>query len=150
MSDRLATLPLVPRGWSSGDCAWVPPKLRPTTTGVLLSVDQSLGTVYLWHCDQVTSRRRLSEDSWIHIGFTVMIIPYVDSYRAISMPSVLWHCWLGGRKGIWPVKNWAVGCWCGYLSGARCRLAYSPADATATHCLLIQQNPDWFYLSGTS
>ena len=31
-------------------------------TGVLLSVDQSRGTVYLWHCDQVTSRRRLSED----------------------------------------------------------------------------------------
>ena len=27
-----------------------------------------------------------------------------------------------------------VGCWCGYLSGARCRLAYGPADATATHC----------------
>ena len=27
-------------------------------------------------------------------------------------------------------------------------LAYSPADATATHCLLLQYNPDWFYLSG--
>jgi len=25
-----------------------------------------------------------------------------------------------------------VGCWHGYLSGARCRLAYGPADATAT------------------
>jgi len=24
-------------------------------------------------------------------------------------PSVLWRCWLGGRKGIRPVKNWAVG-----------------------------------------
>jgi len=21
------------------------------------------------------------------------------------VPSVLWHCWLGGRKGIWPVKT---------------------------------------------
>jgi len=21
-----------------------------------------------------------------------------------SLPSVLWHCWLGGRKGIRPVK----------------------------------------------
>ena len=41
------------------------------------------------------------------------------------MPSVLWCCWLGGRKGIWPVKNWVVGCWRGYLSGARCRLAWS-------------------------
>jgi len=31
-----------------------------------------------------------------------------------------------------------VGCWRGYLSAARCRLAYGPADATATHCLLLQ------------
>jgi len=28
--------------------------------------------------------------------------------------------------------------WSGYLSGARCRLAYGPADATASHCLLLQ------------
>ena len=32
-----------------------------------------------------------------------------------EMPSVLWRCWLGGRKGIWPVKNWVVGCWRGCL-----------------------------------
>ena len=50
---------------------------------------------------------------------------------------------------MWPVKNRVMGCWCGCLSGARCRLAYVPADATATHCLLPQYNPDWFYLSGT-
>jgi len=31
-----------------------------------------------------------------------------------------------------------VGYWHGYLTGARCRLAYGPADATATHCLLLQ------------
>ena len=29
-----------------------------------------------------------------------------------------------------------VGCWHGYLSGTRCRLAYGPADATATHLSL--------------
>ena len=28
--------------------------------------------------------------------------------------------------------------WRGYQSGARCRLAYGPADATATHCLSLQ------------
>jgi len=33
------------------------------------------------------------------------------------MLSVLLQCWLGGRKGIWPVKNWMVGCWHGYLTG---------------------------------
>ena len=59
-------------------------------------------------------------------------------FMAIIMPSVLWHCWLGGRKDIQPVKNWLVGCWHGYLSGARCRLSYGSADAIATHCLLLQ------------
>ena len=53
------------------------------------------------------------------------------------LPSVLWCCWLGGRKGIRPVKNW-WGCRHGCLSEARCRLAHGPADATATHCLLLQ------------
>ena len=33
--------------------------------------------------------------------------------------------WVAGRA----VKNWVVGCWHGYLPGARCRLAYGPADA---------------------
>jgi len=51
---------------------------------------------------------------------------------------MLWRCWLGGRKGIRPVKNWVVGCWHGYLSGARCRLAYGPADATVTCFSKIQ------------
>jgi len=53
------------------------------------------------------------------------------------MPSVLWRCWLSSRKGIWPVKNWVVGFWHGYLSGARCRFAYGPADVTATHYLFL-------------
>ena len=29
-----------------------------------------------------------------------------------------------------------VGCWHGYLSGARCRLAHGPADVTATRVVL--------------
>jgi len=32
-----------------------------------------------------------------------------------------------------------VGCWRGCLSGARYRFAYGPADATDTHCLLLQK-----------
>jgi len=38
-------------------------------------------------------------------------------------------------KGIRPVKNRVFGYWRGYLSGVRCRVAYGPADATATHSL---------------
>ena len=36
--------------------------------------------------------------------------------------SVPWHCWLGGRKGIRPLKTPGAGVV--YLSGARCRLAW--------------------------
>ena len=47
---------------------------------------------------------------------------------------------LVGRQEGHPAckKTRVVGYWHGYLSGARCRLAYGPADATATHCLLLQ------------
>ena len=49
----------------------------------------------------------------------MLILPYY--LQCFLLPSVLWHCWLGGRKGIQPVKNWVVGFWHGYLSAARCR-----------------------------
>jgi len=46
-----------------------------------------------------------------------------------------------------------MGCWCGYLSGARCRLfEYGPADATAipkSHHVLPHLNPDCFCFFGT-
>jgi len=45
--------------------------------------------------------------------------------------------YLGGRKGIRPVKKLS-GEMLAWLSGMRCRLAYSPVDATATHYLLLQ------------
>ena len=37
-----------------------------------------------------------------------------NEWWSAGMPSVLWRCWLGGRKGIRPVKNWVVGYWRGY------------------------------------
>ena len=88
----------------------------------------------------------VARSRWI-IGTAVGMAGVDLKIHSVSVqvrPSVLWRCWLGGRKGIRPVKNWVLGCWHGYLSGARCRLAYGPADATATHWLLLQQNPDWF------
>jgi len=55
----------------------------------------------------------------------------------VIVPSVLWCCWLGGKKGIRPVKNWVVGAGM-VICLVRCRFACGPADATATHCLLLQ------------
>jgi len=44
-----------------------------------------------------------------------------------------------GRQEEHPAckKPGVVGCWHGCLPAARCKLAYGPADATATHCLLL-------------
>ena len=46
------------------------------------------------------------------------------SCRLRDLPSVLWRCWSGIGKGTRPVKNWVVGCWHGYLSGARCTVLW--------------------------
>ena len=47
------------------------------------------------------------------------------SHTAFSASKLL----VGWQKGHLACKKTVVGCWHGYLSGARCRLAYGPADA---------------------
>ena len=59
------------------------------------------------------------------------LVGVFNSLLLLLLPSVLWRCWLGGTNGIRPVKSWVVGYWHSCLSGARCRPAYGPADATA-------------------
>jgi len=58
---------------------------------------------------------------------------------------------VGRQEGHPACKNRVLGCWRGYLSGARCRLAYGPADATATHCLASVKSrlvlPFWYRLT---
>ena len=75
----------------------------------------------------------------IHLLLAIHTVVVISvSLVDLHWVAVLWRCWLSGRKGIRPVKNWLVGCWHGYLSRARWRLAYGPAYATATRCLLLQ------------
>jgi len=45
---------------------------------------------------------------------------------------------VGRQEGHPACKKPSGGVLAWFLSGARCRLAYGPADATATHCLLLQ------------
>ena len=59
---------------------------------------------------------------------------YLDTLLAFSALKLL----VGRQEGHPACKNRVVRCWRGYLYGARCRLACGPADATATHCLLLQ------------
>jgi len=60
-------------------------------------------------------------------------------WSPVLWPSVLWRCWLGGRKGIWPVKTewWDVGVFICMGRGTYLHMA-GPDDATATHYLLLQ------------
>jgi len=69
----------------------------------------------------------------------------VSSVLAFSALTLL----VGRHEGHPACKKLSVVCWRGSQPGAMCRFAYGPADATATHCLLLQYNPDWFYLSDT-
>ena len=63
---------------------------------------------------------------------------YIVAFGALTL-------WLGGRKSTsvgFPadvkIASRIVSCLVSYyLSGVRCRLAYGPADATVTHCLLL-------------
>jgi len=65
--------------------------------------------------------------------FTYVIIATTGIVECLQLTLLI-----GGRKGIRPVKNWLVVCWHVFLSRARCTFAYGPADATATHSLLLQ------------
>jgi len=67
-------------------------------------------------------------------GCVCVCVSLFVSFYAFSALTLL----VGWQEGHPACKNWVVGCWHGYLSRARCRLAYVPADATATHCLLLQ------------
>ena len=90
----------------------------------------------------------------VHFQNTVWLACLSAFYIVNCHASVLWYCWLGGRKSIRPVKIWVTWCWHGYLPGARCRwFPYGSGDGNDIswyHChhLLLHWNPEWFCLSG--
>jgi len=60
--------------------------------------------------------------------------------------------YVGWQEGHPACKKLSGGCWHGYLSGARCRFAYGPADAPATPSSCSSKFrlvlPEWFCFSG--
>ena len=49
-----------------------------------------------------------------HLSTQCNMYLYYNSLKQtmdIHFPSALWHCWLGDRKDIRPVKNWMLVCW---------------------------------------
>jgi len=73
---------------------------------------------------------------------TVHYTEYVECWITLKylIPSVLWRCWLGGRKGTRPVKTewWGTGMLICLERGAYC-----PVNATATPSLaFVFYRPD--------
>jgi len=71
----------------------------------------------------------------------------ISLHAVLWLPSVLWRCWFGSRKGIRPVKNWVVGFWRGYLSG-RVQICIWPSWCNCHSLSLAPINLVWFYLPG--
>jgi len=80
---------------------------------------------------------------------------YLHLYVQTNVPSVLWHCWLGVRKSIRPVKNWVwvrVGAVICLQRGADCLhmvLLMPLRPKTPTSLASYKSRLDWFYISGT-
>jgi len=70
------------------------------------------------------------------------------------VPSVLWCCWMGGRKGIRPVKNWVVGCWHDIClkRGGDLRIAQLMQLPLTVSCSSKSRLvlPEWFCFSGVN
>ena len=105
--------------------------------------------------------------SKIQTGFTFLVLAHPGSpgKRAVkwvcvcvsvvyNLPSVLWHCWLGGRKGIRPVKDewWGTGMvsvWskmqtCVWPSWCHC---HSLSLASVKSRLVLLLKPFWYRLT---
>jgi len=59
---------------------------------------------------------------------TIQLCAVVSAFSALMLM-------VGWQEGRLACKNWVLRYWHGYLSGARCKCG--PADATATHHLLL-------------
>ena len=57
----------------------------------------------------------------------------MECVNVISFPSVLWHCWLGDRKDIRPVKSWVMVCWWWRFDRRFARLIASAAVGCRYH-----------------
>ena len=64
-----------------------------------------------WNCKEIPGCCRC-EVWWCHAVTRVQVhcwTLFCTAVRSNLLPSVLWHCWLGGTKGIRPVKNLSGG-----------------------------------------
>ena len=73
-----------------------------------------------WLCQEIACLRAVWQHSNVFWNLLQFILTVASVWLCLQCFDA--RCWLGDRKGIRPVKNWVVGYWRGYLSGATCRL----------------------------
>jgi len=91
------------------DCSWPYDKTYDTQSFVGHGNRTTLG----WRCHT----RAAPSCAIFNLGFVIFPCPThyrassVNCHMTIALPSVLWRCWLGGRKGIRPLKTewWGAG-----------------------------------------
>ena len=88
----------------------------------------SLSVTHHCHNTQLCLHRLQFTSYFICQSVSVFLILTICAFSTLAMLAERQE----GHSGCKRV----VGCWHGYLSGVRCRLAYSPADATTTSCFI--------------
>jgi len=104
-------------------------------------------TQFFYRPDALPDAQPTASKHWRHF------MPILTLYFCYALiPSVLWHCWLGGRMGMRPVKHWVVGCWHSYLSGwdADLHMAQLMPLPIIISCSSKSRLvlPEWFFFSG--
>jgi len=62
-------------------------------------------------------------------------------------PSVLRHCWLGDRKGIWPVRNWVLVCWWWRFDWSFARVIAPVVITTSVILIKSRKETFWYRLT---
>jgi len=74
-----------------------------------------------------------------YTGKSIWHTYYVTSLVNV-FPSLLWHCWLGDRKGIRPVKNWMLVCWWWWLELCMTYSSSSPVGTTTSIIVCVNKH----------
>ena len=107
----------------------------------------------LWPClyyEPCMCRWCMLLDCVVCVSFSVFL--FVFDCLQCFLPSVLWRCWLGGRKGIRPVKKLSGGVLAWLSVWSEVQTCIWPSWWTATHCLLLSVKsrsvlPFWYWLT---
>ena len=121
----------------------------------IVAVTATADALFITPCNSDESNSAVKSTCPQRLGDTIKahkkLLWHVTTFYLIiwhNCPSVLWCCWLGGRKGIRPVKNmewWGAGVVICPGQGAN-NWHMVQLMPLPPHHLLLQQNSEWFII----